>query len=138
MQAKVDVEQELATPYNPSFDTVEIQLFAEIISEARLGVSPIDNKVSIEHIHDLIKEGNNRIQAETDKGILLLGNTGSGKTTFAHALCGISLQAMIDEDTADLFFAATKPLEGFIIGNRMASETKIPNKCKIADILDVL
>ncbi|MCC8416917.1 MAG: GTPase domain-containing protein [Rickettsia endosymbiont of Gnoriste bilineata] len=60
---------------------------------------------------------------------MFLGNTGAGKSTLAHLFSGRKLQAIRDDATNKLVIDAVQPLADIVIGHKMASETKIPNKC---------
>ena len=86
-------------------------------------------------VNELIREGNDRLQEGSQKGILLLGRTGAGKSTLAHLLIGRGLQAIEDEQTGTLVIDAMRPLQDIIISNNMTSETKIPNKCQLGDLV---
>ncbi|WP_425360433.1 hypothetical protein [Candidatus Tisiphia endosymbiont of Ceraclea dissimilis] len=66
---------------------------------------------------------------------MLLGNTGAGKSTLAHLLSGRKLQAIRDDETAELVIEAMQPLTDIVIGHKLASETKIPNKCFVKDLI---
>jgi Ran GTPase-activating protein (RanGAP) involved in mRNA processing and transport/energy-coupling factor transporter ATP-binding protein EcfA2 len=94
-----------------------------------------DNQATIKEVSELIREGNDRLQEHGKKGILLLGNTGAGKSTLAHLLSGIELQAIRDNATNKLVIDAMYPLENIAIGHKMTSETKIPNKCFAKDLI---
>ncbi|WP_425360854.1 hypothetical protein [Candidatus Tisiphia endosymbiont of Ceraclea dissimilis] len=94
-----------------------------------------DDQAIIKEVLDLIQEGNDRLQEHGKKGILLLGNTGAGKSTLAHLLSGIELQAIRDNATNKLVIDAMYPLENIAIGHKMTSETKIPNKCLAKDLI---
>ncbi|WP_204839973.1 cell envelope integrity protein TolA, partial [Rickettsia endosymbiont of Culicoides newsteadi] len=43
-----------------------------------------DNQATIKEVSKLIRDGNDRLQEHGKKGILLLGNTGAGKSTLTH------------------------------------------------------
>ncbi|WP_375318672.1 hypothetical protein [Candidatus Tisiphia endosymbiont of Oplodontha viridula] len=83
---------------------------------------------------DLIRDGNDRLQEHGKKGILLLGNTGAGKSTLAHLLSGKKLKAIMDNETDELVIDAMQPLADIVIGHKMSSETRIPNKCFAKDL----
>ncbi|WP_341755608.1 hypothetical protein [Candidatus Tisiphia endosymbiont of Ptychoptera albimana] len=90
---------------------------------------------TIKEVVVLIRDGNDRLQEHGKKGILLLGNTGAGKSTLAHLFSGRELQAIFDDETDELVIDAMQPLANIVIGHKLASETKIPNKCFAKDII---
>ncbi|WP_425363420.1 hypothetical protein [Candidatus Tisiphia endosymbiont of Hybos culiciformis] len=94
-----------------------------------------DDQATIKQVSDLIRDGNDRLQDHGKKGILLLGNTGAGKSTLTHLFSGRKLQAIMDDETDELVIDAMQPLDDIVIGHKMASETKIPNKCFAKDII---
>ncbi|WP_425364487.1 hypothetical protein [Candidatus Tisiphia endosymbiont of Mystacides longicornis] len=94
-----------------------------------------DDQATIKEVSELIREGNDRLQEHGKKGLLLLGNTGAGKSTLAHLLSGRKLQAIRDDETAELVIEAMQPLTDIVIGHKLASETKIPNKCFVKDLI---
>ena len=81
----------------------------------------------------LIREGNDRLQDHHQQGIILLGNTGAGKTTLAHLLSGQRLQAIYDDQLDEYLVDAIQPTNQLTIGHQMASETTIPNKLLVGD-----
>ncbi|WP_425363971.1 hypothetical protein [Candidatus Tisiphia endosymbiont of Hybos culiciformis] len=88
-----------------------------------------DEQATIQQVSSLIRDGNDRLQDHSKQGILLLGNTGAGKSTLAHLFSGRKLQAIFDDETDELVIDAMQPIKDIVIGHKMASETKIPNKC---------
>ncbi len=82
----------------------------------------------IKEVFDLIAEGDARINKETNKGMLLLGTTGAGKSTLTHLLARKPLKTKVDDNTGDTLIEAVNPSEDLKISHRSASETKIPNK----------
>ncbi|WP_341747855.1 leucine-rich repeat domain-containing protein [Candidatus Tisiphia endosymbiont of Dascillus cervinus] len=92
-----------------------------------------DDQATIKQVSNLIRDGNDRLQEHGKKGILLLGNTGAGKSTLAYVLTGRELQAIIDDETSELVIDAMQPLADIVIGHKLSSETKIPNKCFAKD-----
>lgn len=88
---------------------------------------------NIINISRLIAEGNDEIQVDGEKAILLLGNTGSGKSTVAHLLSNRKLQPIYDDETGIYKLDAVDPLDSIRISHNKTAETKIPNKCKITD-----
>jgi Tfp pilus assembly protein PilF len=94
-----------------------------------------DDQATIQQVSELIREGNDRLQEHGKQGILLLGNTGAGKSTLAHLFSGRKLQAIMDDETAELVIEAMQPLKNIAIGHKSASETKIPNKCLAKELI---
>ncbi|WP_341757468.1 hypothetical protein [Candidatus Tisiphia endosymbiont of Ditula angustiorana] len=92
-----------------------------------------DDQATIKQVSNLIRDGNDRLQEYGKKGILLLGNTGAGKSTLAHVFSGRKLQAIFDDETDELVIDAMELLDDIVIGHKLASETKIPNKCFAKD-----
>ncbi|WP_375332840.1 MULTISPECIES: hypothetical protein [unclassified Candidatus Tisiphia] len=92
-----------------------------------------DDQATIKQVSNLIRDGNDRLQEHGKNGILLLGNTGAGKTTLAHVFSGRELQAIFDDETNEMVIEAKQPFNDIVIGHKMASETKIPNKCFAKD-----
>jgi energy-coupling factor transporter ATP-binding protein EcfA2 len=86
---------------------------------------------NMKRLSELINEGNERIQVDNEEAILLLGNTGSGKSTIAHLLTGHSLKAIKDKATNLTKIEAAEPLDNIRISHDKTSETKIPNKCLV-------
>jgi len=87
-----------------------------------------EDQKAVKEIIKLIKEGNDRLQSHHEQGILILGKTGSGKTTLAHVLSGSKMEAIEDDQTGELLVDAKDHLGNILIGHSMASETRIPNK----------
>jgi tetratricopeptide (TPR) repeat protein len=113
--------------YTPEMDLSKTKLFLIETSQEVNSSDSYNN--AIKRVSSLIRDGNDRLQERTDKGILLLGNTSAGKSTLAHLLSGRKLQGIKDEETGDMIIDALQPLKDIVIGHKMASETKIPNKC---------
>ena len=88
-----------------------------------------------QEVSDLISEGNNRLQLEDERGVILLGKTGSGKSTLSHLLSGRELQAIHDDETFALIVDALQPLDDIKISHNRVSETKIPNKCNNGNVV---
>jgi tetratricopeptide (TPR) repeat protein/predicted GTPase len=87
-----------------------------------------DNKEKIlSEVSKLITEGNARIQEE-DKGIVLLGKTGAGKSTLTYLLAQQPLKATLDKATGNIIINAVTPLENIKISHDAVSGTQIPNK----------
>jgi Ran GTPase-activating protein (RanGAP) involved in mRNA processing and transport len=71
----------------------------------------------------------------SDKSMLLMGNTGVGKSTLIYALAAEKLNAISDEETGELIIDAIHFLDNIKISHQMSSETTIPNRCKIGDVI---
>ena len=97
-------------------------------NESNITKQEKNREAAIKEIFELIGEGNARINENTEKGILILGKTGAGKSTLAHVLSGIELQSIIDDTTGNIIVDAVQPLETIKISHRVVSETKVPNK----------
>ncbi|MDD9334877.1 MAG: hypothetical protein PV347_02365 [Rickettsiaceae bacterium] len=93
-----------------------------------------DDQATIKQVSSLIRDGNDRLQEHGKKGILLLGDTGAGKSTLAHVFTGRKLQAIKNGVTNEMVIDAMQPLDDIVIGHKLASETKIPNKCLFKDL----
>ena len=98
-------------------------------------LTPEETKdVAIKEIFELIGESNAKIEDKIEKGILLLGKTGTGKSTLTHSLVGKELQAILDDSTGNMIVDAVQPLDAVKISHRSASETKVPNKQVLDDV----
>lgn len=85
-------------------------------------------KKKLDHLYVLISEGNNRIgEQSTERAILIMGETGAGKTTLANLFAGKQMKA--DLSKAGKMIVDTSDGSGGI-GHKPASETKIPTKIK--------
>lgn len=93
------------------------------------------NTDTLNTITKLIQEGRERINNQVQSGILLLGNTGSGKSTLVHLLSGCQLQAKFDNEVGELVIDALQPIQDVIISHNKLSETRIPSKRVIGDIV---
>ncbi|MFP3018079.1 MAG: hypothetical protein ACEY3E_04140 [Candidatus Tisiphia sp.] len=122
------IEEAKVKEYVPEIQVVKLFEVAD-------GDNQFDNadQATIKQVSHLIRDGNNRLQGHGKKGILLLGNTGAGKSTLAHLFSGRKLQAIFDNETDELVIDAMQPLDDIVIGHKLASETKIPNKCFAKD-----
>jgi predicted GTPase len=123
---KNEIKEVIEKPDNQSFTSIT-ELFAVEIGALDTADEDV-RKISV------LIEGNERIGEHTNKAALLMGNTGAGKSTLAHALCGIELQAILDDETGNLLIDAMQPLDNIKIGNRMSSETTVPNRCKTSGV----
>lgn len=89
------------------------------------------------NINDLLRvmnKGNGLITSE-EKGVIVLGNTGSGKSTLTQLLSKQPLQAVYDDETGNMRIeSCTIPPNNIRISHKKTSETKVPNKVKIGDI----
>lgn len=125
------IEEEKMKKYIPEMDLSKANLF--VVDNQKKASQNLDQ--TIRQISDLIKEGNDRLQEHTTKGIILLGDTGAGKSTLANLLSGRKLQAISNDTTGEIVIAAMQPSEDIVIGHKMASETKVPNKCIVGDLV---
>jgi tetratricopeptide (TPR) repeat protein len=88
-------------------------------------------EATLHEVSKLIIEGNARIYTE-DKGILLIGKTGAGKSTLTYLLAGQELKAILDRDTGNMIIDAVSPLENIRISHDATSGTQVPNKYMIS------
>ncbi|WP_425364407.1 hypothetical protein [Candidatus Tisiphia endosymbiont of Mystacides longicornis] len=93
-----------------------------------------DDQATIQQVSDLMRDGNDHLQENVKKAVLVVGKTGAGKSTLVHVLSGNELQAIRDDATSELVIDAIQPLSDIVIGHKMSSETKIPNKCLAKDL----
>lgn len=95
-----------------------------------------DTSLSYEDVQEvsILIDGNEKISGSNDRAILLMGNTGAGKSTLAHAFCEVGLQAIVNDETGDLLIDALQPLDTIKIGTQMSSETTVPNSCRTSGI----
>ena len=118
---------------------------------------------TLKQVFELISEGESRIRETEAEGILILGNTGAGKSTLAAMLANHIMQAHFDENEGEWCIDATNMKWGFSgngtdnasgasagsgvgsitevpdaeipkIGHNYFSETKIPNKLKVGNV----
>jgi len=81
----------------------------------------------IQETMELVAIGNDRITEGNDKGILILGKTGAGKSTLAYYLAKEELTA-VEDKKGTLRLEPVNNKNGIIVNHSMDSETKIPNK----------
>jgi predicted GTPase len=90
-----------------------------------------NNRVILKDLYKLIGEGHKRIgEQQGDKAILILGETGAGKSTLTSLFKGIPLKAK-QSDLGMFVIEAQQQknqAEGVEIGHSMVSKTKIPAK----------
>jgi len=123
-------DTDIIREYNPIIEV------AEVFPSNNAGVNAAENQETIINISELMRDGYGRLQADcVKKGILLLGNTGAGKSTLAHILSGKQLKAVIDDETGELLVELMYPVEDIVIGNEMESDTTMPNKFHVGDLL---
>jgi len=87
----------------------------------------------IKDISDLISMGNKRIDKIEDKAILILGNTGVGKSTLTYLLAGKELYSAKNAEDDYVIKSLTELGAIKIADNKYASETRIPNKWTSTD-----
>jgi len=87
----------------------------------------------IKDISDLISMGNKRIDKIEDKAILILGNTGVGKSTLTYLLAGKQLYSEKNAEDDYVIKSLTELGAIKIADNKYASETRIPNKWTSTD-----
>lgn len=117
-------------------DKIDDKTVVNNIAELPEPVFVVNNELSPETLTKLISqisEGNDRISGNEKQAILLLGNTGAGKSTLAHMLAGRKLQAMYDDETGKFVVDAVEALADIKIGHGKVSETTIPNKCVVGN-----
>ncbi len=91
----------------------------------------------VKKLDGLISEGNKRIgDQKEDRAILILGETGAGKSTLTHLFAGKTLEAEESEE-GDMVINAPEPVPGVQISHKKISETKIPAKITSASGLVV-
>jgi len=81
----------------------------------------------------LVSEGQAQFNAEntgalTGRSIVVLGDTGAGKSTLINLIANRRLRSQYDETTGRTFIDAINPLAGFKIGHNLRSETFVPHK----------
>jgi Ran GTPase-activating protein (RanGAP) involved in mRNA processing and transport/predicted GTPase len=95
-----------------------------------LGQRAVNHDQTIYLVSQLIRDGNDHLQEHNNKGVLLLGETGAGKSTLANLFSGRKLRAIQDDETGDMVMDIMHhdPKENAYISHKMVSETKIPNR----------
>lgn len=95
------------------------------------------NSEKIKTISRLMKESSNVLTDQEEKGILLLGKTGAGKSTLANMMCGKDLEVIYHERLGKLVIAtnASNDKDIFKIAQEDKSETTLPNKARIGDVV---
>jgi len=74
----------------------------------------------------LIKTGLETIDKKLDKSVLVIGDTGTGKSTLVNALINKKLESVWIEDNAEFQIKLIKGQEGATIGSTSVSETSLP------------
>lgn len=87
--------------------------------------SNIENNTDF--IQELINKGDREIRGESPNGILIIGSTGSGKTTLGCLLSNKNLKG-IESGNGNLCIDLTEPNDSMKIGHRKTSCTTIPNQ----------
>lgn len=82
----------------------------------------------LSEITEKVAEGNDRIGSNNGEATVILGPTGSGKTTLGHILSGMKLQAMRNDLNFRLVIDAVSPESPFHISHSKKSETTVPNR----------
>ena len=76
-------------------------------------------KNEIDQLCELIKKGNASIDIQESKGILVVGNTGEGKSTSVYILANKQLRVEKNEETCDkeIFVDSDSNIPNITIGN---------------------
>ncbi len=83
-----------------------------------------------------LKEFNQANTGEMNgRSVILVGNTGVGKSTLINLLAGVQLKAVYDDDAGQSRIDADHPLPNFKIGHKTHSETSIPRKVTIETVM---
>lgn len=91
----------------------------------------------IKAISQLMKEGSEVLKDKEDNVVLLLGETGAGKSTLANIMCGRNVEVVFYEKLGKLVIATNESNDQdiFRIAHGAQSETRIPNKSKVGDVV---
>ncbi len=68
------------------------------------------------------------------RSVILIGETGVGKSTLINLLAGVTLKAQYDDDLGETSIRAERPLPHFRIGHSAASETTFPRHHTIGEV----
>lgn len=98
----------------------------EVETAALVALSQVD-----ETLEQCFGKGRN---SAPEKTVILLGNTGVGKTTLVHALAGKALKVCSDPATKRTILQASQEMKGFTIGNSCQSQTSSPRMCLCEDV----
>ena len=82
---------------------------------------------------NLVREGLEQFNIDntgglTGRSVVVLGDTGVGKSTLINLIAGKQLRSVYDDRTGKTFVEANDPLRGFKIGHNLRSETFVPHK----------
>ncbi len=69
------------------------------------------------------------------RSVILVGETGAGKSTLINLLAGVQLKSVYDDGIAQSRVHADRPLPNFKIGHSTTSETSIPRKVTIESVM---
>lgn len=70
-----------------------------------------------------------------ERSVILLGDSGVGKTTLLHALAGRKLRVVHDPRTGRTTLKACREMKGFQIGSTLESQTTFPRMCLCKDVV---
>jgi len=86
----------------------------------------VNSPLSYQKLQWLIKSGLEVIDKKFDQSVLVIGNTGSGKSTLINALTGKKLESIFIEDSGEFQIRLAKGQQGAVIGDTAVSETTVP------------
>lgn len=97
-----------------------------------------ENKNELDDLISRVKQGNKKITIDSkgnSRGILILGETGVGKSTIAYIFAGRHMVVKKSPENEYYIDLNDQPLYDITIGHKKASETIIPGKVKIQDFV---